>query len=144
LDKSLSERLDSHLRKADEKLAIAAKLIEWGGYDDAVSRAYYSVFHAAKAMLACQGFEADTHTGVKTLFHLHFVKSKRIEAKFGRYLTNLKDDREEGDYDVVSTVDEEVARNALQEATEFVAEAKRFLKPFLTPSPSSPDADSIS
>jgi uncharacterized protein len=133
LDKSLSERLDSHLRKAREKLDTAAKLIEWEAFDDAVSRAYYAAFHAAKAMLASQGFEADTHTGVKTLFHLHFVKSKEVDSKFGRYLSNLKDDREEGDYDLVSTVDEEVARNALREATEFVNEAERFLKPLLPP-----------
>jgi hypothetical protein len=39
---------------------------------------------------------------------------------------------EEGDYDVVSSVDEEIARNALREATQFVAEAKRFLKPLLS------------
>jgi uncharacterized protein (UPF0332 family) len=133
LDKSLSERLDSHLRKANEKLETAAKLIEWGAFDDAVSRAYYGAFHAAKAMLASKGYEADSHGGVKTLFHLHFIKSKEIDSKFGRYLTNLKDDREEGDYDIVSTVNQEVARNALREATEFVAEAERFLKPFLPP-----------
>jgi len=135
LDKSLSERLDSHLVKAQEKLDVAAKLIEWRAFDDAVSRAYYAASRAAKAMLTSQGFEADTHSGVKTLFHLHFIKSKQIDVKFGRYLTNLKDDREEGDYDVVSTVDEEIARNALNEAIEFVAEARRFLQPLLPPKP---------
>lgn len=112
---------------------MASKLIEWNGYDDAVSRAYYAAFHAAQAMLASQGLHADTHTGVKTLFHLHFIKSKRIDAKFGRYLTNLKDDREEGDYDVVSSVNADIARSALREASELVDEAERFLAPWLPP-----------
>jgi uncharacterized protein (UPF0332 family) len=67
LDRTLAEKLDSHLRKAAEKLDTAAKLVEWGAFDDAVSRAYYAAFHAAKAMLSSQGFEAETHTGVKTL-----------------------------------------------------------------------------
>ena len=89
----------------------------------------------SQGMLASQGFEADIHTGVKTLFHLHFIKSGQIELKYGRYLTNLKDDREEGDYDLVSSLDEQVARNALREATEFVDEARRFLKPFLPQKP---------
>lgn len=137
MDESLAQRIDSHRLKADEKLSTAAKLVEWGAFEDAVSRAYYAAFHAAKAMLASQGFEPDTHGGVKTLFHLHFIKSRQIDPKFGRYLTNLKDDREEGDYDVVSTVDQQIARNALREATEFVAEARRFLKPFLPSATSS-------
>jgi uncharacterized protein (UPF0332 family) len=89
LDKTLSERLGSHLRKAKEKLETATKLIEWGAFEDAVSRAYYGAFPAAKAMLASKGFETDSHGGVKTLFHLHFIKSKQIDSKFGRYLTNL-------------------------------------------------------
>jgi uncharacterized protein (UPF0332 family) len=45
-------------------------------------RTYYAAFHAAQAMLASQGLEADTHAGVRTLFHLHFIKLKRIDPKF--------------------------------------------------------------
>lgn len=131
MDESISQLLDSHLKKARDKLRIAAKLIELSGYDDSVSRAYYAAFHATQAMLASQGLAADTHAGVKTLFNLHFIKTKRLDAKFGRYLRNLKDDREEGDYEALSTVNAEIARNALREATEFVDEAERFLSPWL-------------
>ena len=131
MDESTSQLLDSQMKKARQKLDVASKLIESGDYDDAVSRAYYAAFHAAQAMLASQGVEADTHAGVRTLFHLHFIKSKRLDPKFGRYLKNLKDDREEGDYDIVSTVDSEIARNGLREAKEFVDEAERFLTPWL-------------
>ncbi|HEY7334491.1 MAG TPA: hypothetical protein VH639_06380 [Bryobacteraceae bacterium] len=46
-------------------------------------------------------------------------------------MTNLKDDREEGDYEAISTLDADIARNALREATEFVDEAERFLSPWL-------------
>jgi uncharacterized protein (UPF0332 family) len=120
LDESISQLLDSHLKKARDKLRVAAQLLDLGSYDDSVSRAYYAAFHAAQAMLASQGLEADSHAGVKTLFGLHFIKTKRLDAKFGRYLKNLKDDREEGDYDAISFLDAEVARNALRAATEFV------------------------
>jgi hypothetical protein len=131
LDESLSQLLDSHLKKAREKLRAAAKLIEWSAYDDTVSRAYYAAFHAAQAMLESQGLRAESHAGVKTLFNLHFIKTKRLDAKFGRYLRNLKDDREEGDYEAISTMDAETAQNAIREATEFVDEAQRFLAPWL-------------
>jgi uncharacterized protein (UPF0332 family) len=131
LDESISQLLDSQMKKARQKLDVASKLIESGDYDDAVSRAYFAAFHAAQAMLASQGVEADTHAGVRTFFRLHFIKSKRLDPKFGRYLKNLKDDREEGDYDIVSTVDSEIVRNDSRGAREFVDEAERFLTPWL-------------
>ncbi len=46
-------------------------------------------------------------------------------------LNNLKDDRETGDYAVLSFIDEETAENALKEAEEFLKEAKRYLAKYL-------------
>jgi hypothetical protein len=46
-------------------------------------------------------------------------------------LNNLKDDRESGDYDVFSGLDRADAEHAVQEAREFLAEAERYLQPFV-------------
>lgn len=115
------------MEKARNKLSVAKKLLDSKAYDDAVSRAYYAVFHAAQAMLLIEGLSADTHHGVVTLFGLHFVKTGKIDKKFGRYLANLKDNRENGDYEIFSTIDEEVAQKAVKEAGEFVAEINEFI-----------------
>lgn len=116
-----------YLDKAQNKLGVAEKLLDSKAYDDAVSRAYYAAFHAAQAMLLIEGLSADTHHGVVTLFGLHFVKTGKIDKKFGRYLANLKDDRENGDYEIFSTIDEELARKAVKEAREFVAEINKLI-----------------
>jgi len=50
-----------------------------------------------------------------------------LDKKFGRYLANLKDNRENGDYEIFSTIDEEVAQKAVKEAGEFVAEINEFI-----------------
>ena len=85
-----------------------------------VSRAYYAAFHAAQAAILCEGERADTHQGVLTLFGLLLVKTGKIERTWGRALTNLKDDRETGDDDALSWIDEETARHALTEAEGLV------------------------
>lgn len=95
-----------------------------------VSRCYYAAFHAAQAVLLTEGLKADTHHGLATLFGLHFVKTGKIEPTYGKLLTNLKDDRETGDYEVVSYVDQETANNALKEAEQFLNRMKDFLAPF--------------
>lgn len=93
-----------------------------------MSRCYYAAYHAAQAVLLTEGLNAKTHTGLITLFALHFVKTGKIEPRFGRLLSNLKDDRDEGDYEVVSYLDKETAENALREAGEFVLRIKDYLK----------------
>lgn len=128
MDKGTGNLITAYLEKAKEKLKTALSLLNDGAYDDAVSRAYYAAFHAATAVLQTEGLEADTHRGLLNLFGLHFVKPGKIEKKYGKFLANLKDDRETGDYEAFSTIDRETAETAVKEATEFVAEIERYLK----------------
>ena len=95
----------------------------------AVSRAYYAAFHAAQAVLFLEGIKARTHSGVVNQFGLLLVKSGKVDAKYGKFLSNLKEDREVGDYEVYAPIEEEDARNALKEAEEFVKEMERYTKP---------------
>jgi uncharacterized protein (UPF0332 family) len=120
------------LDKARGKLGAAE---DWLGqdkyFDEIASRCYYAVFHAAQAMLLTEGLTANTHQGVVSLFGLHFAKTGKVNPRLGRYLNNLKDDRESGDYDVYSGLDRSDAENAVREAREFLTEAERYLQPFL-------------
>ena len=107
-------------------------LLKNGKFEDAASRAYYSAFHAAQAVLLTEGLTATTHRGLLNLFGLHFTKTNKINAKFGKLLSNLKDDREHSDYEIYSFIDEETAKNAVQEARLFHQEMKTFLKQYLS------------
>jgi uncharacterized protein (UPF0332 family) len=69
---------------------------------------------------------------IVSLFGLHFAKTGKVNPRLGRYLNNLKDDRESGDYDVFSGIDRSDAEHAVHEAREFLAEAERYLQPFLS------------
>ena len=131
MDKKTTSLLQGSLEKARAKLAAAQQLFHSKLYDDAVSRAYYAAFHAAQAVLLTEGLTAGTHQGLVNLFGLHLVKTGKFEKKFGRYLANLKDDREHSDYEIYSTIDETTAHDSTREATEFVAAVEQYLTPFL-------------
>ncbi|OGW41352.1 MAG: hypothetical protein A2Y97_08310 [Nitrospirae bacterium RBG_13_39_12] len=120
--------INGYLEKAEKKLEVAKRLLASGDYEDAISRAYYAVYHATQALLLTEGQHAETHKGVVTLFGLLFVKTGKFSKNFGKYLANLKDDRESGDYEVFTYIDEETAQAAMNEATEFIAEAKHYLE----------------
>ncbi len=133
LDKKTQEEIAGLMDKARAKLGAAEDWLAQGKYfDEIASRCYYAAFHAAQAMLATEGLSAGTHQGVVSLFGLHFAKTGKVNPRLGRYLNNLKDDRESGDYDVYSGIEMQDAENAVREAREFLAEAQRFLEPFLS------------
>ena len=67
------------------------------------------------------------HRGLQTLFGLVLVKTGKFEKKWGKFLANLKDDREAGDYEALSYLDEQTATRALTEAEEFVGTVEAFL-----------------
>jgi len=116
------------LNKASQKIKAAKRLLEEGFLDDAISRAYYAVYHAASAALFKEGILAKTHQAVKTMFGLHLIKSGKIDKKYGRWLSQLKDERENGDYDIYVNFNKEDAQQAIKEAEGFVEEIEKFLK----------------
>lgn len=127
MEKTTKALINGYIQKAEKKLEVAERLLKSGDYEDAVSRAYYAVFHATQALLLTEGEQAETHKGVVTLFGLLFVKTGKFDKNLGKYLANLKDERESGDYEVFSYIDEETAKIAIDEAKEFLTEAKLYL-----------------
>ena len=127
MDKVQQELIAGYLAKARSKLRVARELVKQREWDDVVSRVYYAAFHAAQAVLLAEGHQAETHRGLLTLFGLVLVKTGKFDKKWGKFLANLKDDRETGDYEVLSYLDEQTACLALAEAEEFVEKVEEFL-----------------
>ena len=127
MDEGTRALLQAHLEKARQKHEAAVALLKAGFFEDAVSRAYYAAFHAAQAALLTEGQQADTHKGLGTLFGLFYVKTGRIDKRFGRYLANLKDDRETSDYEALAWMDEQVAEKGIREAGEFCEAIEAYL-----------------
>lgn len=121
------EIINEYLKTADDKLDSAKILLEHQKFDDAVSRAYYAVFHCAQALLLSIGVKAESHSGVRHLFGLHFIKEGKFDKRYAKYLKNLKEDRENGDYGILTMIEQREAEEAVREAEEFVAETKRYL-----------------
>lgn len=127
MDSTTEAVVRRYLERADEKLVVARNLFTAFHLDDAVSRAYYSAFNAVKALLAATGQNPKSHHGTAVLFNRLFVKTGKFSPEIGRFLTNLRDDRESADYDVFSNVDPQAAEEAIREAVRLVDEVKEYL-----------------
>ena len=68
-------------------------------WNTAVNRLYYSCFYAVTALLIDKEIQTQTHSGVRQMFGLHFVKSGIVENELGKFFTDIYDMRQTGDYD---------------------------------------------
>ncbi len=114
-----------HLEEATHKLAAARLLLKEGFYRDSVSRAYYSMYHAAKALLLTKNVSPKTHRGVIREFGLEFVRKDLIEKYYSKALAKGKDIREMADYDVIVDISKEEAESIVEDAERFLERIKR-------------------
>jgi len=73
-------------------------LFEHGQIRDAVSRLYYSVFYAMRALLLTRALQPRSHEGALNLFSLHFVRSALFEPGDAHTFSRLQKYRQEADY----------------------------------------------
>lgn len=115
-----AEEIAANLERAEQSIEAARKLASERYYDFAASRAYYSVFYAATAILLQEGLEFQKHSSVIAAIHQRFVKTGKLDKEFGKDLNWLFELRSVGDYGVTIHVPQ-------QEAEKAIAAAERFL-----------------
>lgn len=108
------------LRKVEESLEAARLLLGEDYFDFAVSRAYFSMFYNAEALLLSEGLTFSKHSAVIAKFGEHFAKSGKAPAEYHRYLIEASDSRNVGDYDIGPGLTNE-------QAAEQIARAETFL-----------------
>jgi len=95
----------------------AEDLRRLGHSAEAVTRYYYACFHAARAALLSLGLEPASHSGVRTLFHQHFVPA--VPNPVARTLGYLQQAREDADYSREAVMTPEQADDAAVACGEF-------------------------
>ena len=116
------------LEKAKTKLAAAQILLEQALFEDSLSRSYYAMFTAARALLSIEGFESRKHSGIISLFNQHFVKSGIVDKRLGRILMSAKDFREESDYGDYVSITKIDAEGQFKNAELFVEQIEKTLQ----------------
>lgn len=115
------ELLLAEWRRSVRALAAARLLAREGYAEDAVSRTYYAVLHAAKAVLLVHGVTADSHAALRRQFGQHLVRGGKIEREWSVQLRVGLEDRFAADYDAIHVFAVEDALQEVERAEAFVA-----------------------
>ena len=115
------------LEKAQENLTAAKNLISSGDLHVAVTRTYYAVFHAMRAVLALDGIDRKHHSGVIAEFRQRYIKTGLVRREQSDTISQLSDLRTDSDYDDFFDISREETEEAFRLAEAFVEEIKAFL-----------------
>lgn len=113
--------------KAERSLNAAQELKS--KYPDfAISRAYYSMFYLAEALLLEQNLSFSSHAGVISAIGKYLAKTNKIPTKYHRYLIDAQDQRNKSDYDINPSLTEEDATKLIIKAEEMLNFVRGYLK----------------
>ncbi len=118
---------EKFLAKAEETLEAARQLLASGFLEDSASRAYYAMFHAARAALTKAGSNPRTHEGVVSEFGRRLVLEGVFPRDLGRALAEAKAARETYEYSATAEMGGEEAEALLKDAERFVSLVKSYL-----------------
>ena len=120
MSKSNDELVSYRLERARETLTDAHILADAGRWNPCVNRLYYACFYAVSALLIQEGLSASRHTGLRSLFNRHFVRTNKITRDEARIFNDLFERRQEVDYVDFVSFEESQVRSWLPEAEAFV------------------------
>lgn len=121
------EEIDHLLSQAELRLDAAHSLLKDGFYDDAVSRAYYSMYFATTALFLARNIRVKTHRGLIARFGQEFIEKGLIERHFGKILRIAEELRSEADYSITREISELEAAMTVEDAEKFLLRAREVI-----------------
>lgn len=129
MDQLTTQDLALHrLKSAKERLQVAEELLAKQYYLDAASKAYYAIFQAARAALATLKMDSRKHSGVISMFNIHFVKSNIFPKEFRKIIVSAQDLRLASDYDDFYIISRDEALATIEDATRFIQGIEQYLQ----------------
>ena len=116
-----SNAINLKIKKAEALMAEVDFLLENKFYTTAVSRIYYSCFHAVKALLLTKDLIPKTHSGVISMLGQHFVKTGKFDSEHSAFFSDLMQERMDDDYSDFMIID-------FKDIEEYIEPGKQFLK----------------
>ena len=117
----VSRIMEQQLKITRERLDAAKYLFDGGFYKDSVSRAYYSMYHAAMTILTLKNVQSRRSSGALKVLGLYMLQEEDMGHYYASALKFAKEERKKGDYDIFAEIGEE-------EAEIIIGDAEKFLK----------------
>ncbi|HBL75191.1 MAG: hypothetical protein A2W90_05935 [Bacteroidetes bacterium GWF2_42_66] len=108
----------------DDARILAAK----GKWNSTINRLYYAAYYAVMALLLKHELNPTTHNGAKTNFTEYFIKTQKIDKKYGKIYAQLFTWRQKGDYDDLFYFEENQVMQYFEPVEELIHKVESIIK----------------
>ncbi len=124
---SLDDFVKYRIERADESIKEAELLASEGYWNTVANRLYYAAFYLVNALLVKHQIRTSSHSGIKSEFHKHFIKTGILDKKYGKLYIVLFYTRQEGYYQAFLKFDEKEISPLIEEVKLFRAELNKII-----------------
>ena len=129
MSSKISRDLSEHrLEQAKENIEEAEILYKMNKFKGANNRAYYSIFHSIKAVLALEPIDFKKHKDIIAYFNKNYVRTEIFPRNIGHKIAEASSIREDSDYDDEFVVKPETTMNQIETAKELLELAQKYVK----------------
>ena len=126
-DKDRKELVVYRIHRAKETLKEIDILVDNELWNTTINRLYYACYFAVIGLLVSKEIVTQTHSGVRMMFGLHFVKTGIINKELGKFYTDIFDKRQTGDYDDFVDFSKEEVLNMILPAKQLIDSIEKIL-----------------
>jgi uncharacterized protein len=115
------------IEKSEEAFIDANILFDNERYNGSLNRLYYACYYIVSALTLKNGIQTQTHSGLKSQFNLHFVKTGIVSTDMGKLFSDLIDWRQKGDYGDMYDFDKQTVEELLAPTKNFIEKTKNLI-----------------
>lgn len=108
------------LKRARETLSEVQLHIDNELWSTAINRIYYACYYAVSALLVNRNIKAKSHSGIRHMFGLHFIKTGIVPKNLGKFYSDIFDMRHTGDYDDFVEFSKEDVSDVIEPAKDLI------------------------
>lgn len=108
------------VEKAHATFEQAKANVANGYWDLIANRLYYAAYYATSALLLQNGYSVQTHNGIIQMLGLHFIKTGKLDKRWGNIYSRLFANRQTGDYGDMFGLTEEQVLPLVSQTEEYI------------------------
>ena len=127
-DKEIEVLSRYRLNQAKENLEEAEALFAINKYKGASNRAYYSIFHSIKSILALEQVDFKKHSSVIAYFNKEYISKNIFPRELGKRVSEARFYREKSDYVDFYIVTKEECYSQIETAKMMIKTVEKFIE----------------
>jgi len=126
-DRNKKLLINNWLLKSDEAFENAKEIIKQDMLSVVQNRLYYAIFYAVMGLAKLNNFTTAKHGQLIGWFNREFIKTNKIDIKYGKLYRKIFDNRQKSDYTFTFKPDKEVLLKDIEEVKEFIKIIKQLI-----------------